>query len=81
MPNSMLELLPSRVERTLRSEVFPALGLDGRAVEVVGIENGVVSVRLGACGGCPASLLSVVTQIEQELRRHVPEVEILEVVP
>jgi Fe-S cluster biogenesis protein NfuA len=61
--------------------VFPALGLDSQGLEVVGVENGIATVRLGSCGGCPATLLSVITQIEQELRRHVPEVEILEVVP
>jgi len=77
----MSELLTTRVERALRTGVFPTLGLDGHGLEVVAVENRIASVRLGACGGCPATLLSVVTQIEQELRRHVPEVEILEVVP
>ena len=73
--------LITRVEHALRTEIAPALGLDEGGLEVVGVENGIASVRFVACGGCPATLLSVVTQIEQELRRHVPEVEILEVVP
>ena len=77
MPTSLL----TRVDHALRTEVFPALGFDGGGIEVLGVENGIASVRLGSCGGCPATLLSVVTQLEQELRRHVPEVEILEVVP
>jgi Fe-S cluster biogenesis protein NfuA len=73
--------LPARIQSALRNEVAPALGFDGSEIEVVSVENGVASVRLGAvCGGCPATILSVVTQIEQELRRHVPEVEILEAV-
>jgi Fe-S cluster biogenesis protein NfuA len=77
----MSPTLTTRVDHALRTEVFPALGLDGGGIEVLGVENGIATVRLGACGGCPATLLSVVTQLEQELRRHVPEVEILEVVP
>ncbi|HEY2786550.1 MAG TPA: NifU family protein [Fimbriiglobus sp.] len=78
MTNPLIE----RIESSLRIEVAPALGLDGSEIEVVGFENGIASVRLGAvCGGCPATILSVITQMEQELRRHVPEVEILEPVP
>jgi Fe-S cluster biogenesis protein NfuA len=74
--------LATRVESALRTEVAPAVGLDGSGIEVVSVENGIASVRLGAvCGGCPATILSVITQMEQELRRHVPEVEILEAVP
>ena len=73
--------LNARVERALRTEAAAALGLDGGGIDVVGVENGIASVRLGACGSCPATLQSVVTQLEQELHRLVPEVEILEVVP
>ena len=78
----MSESLSIRVENALRTEVTAALGLDGSAIEVVGVENGIASVRLGAvCDGCPATILSIITQMEQELRRHVPEVDILEPVP
>ena len=78
----MQQALHQRVEHVLRTAVAPALGLDGSGIEVVDVENGIASVRLGAvCGGCPATIRSGITQMEQELRRHMPEVEILEPVP
>jgi Fe-S cluster biogenesis protein NfuA len=74
--------LRGRVERALVEEVLPALAMDGVGVEVVGIDAGVVQVRLsGACGSCPSSVHAVVMGIEQELRRRVPEVDYLEAVP
>ncbi len=74
--------LKQRVERALAEHVAPALSMDGTDVEVVGTEGGVVQVRLrGSCGCCPGSVFAVVNGIEQELRRHVPEVEYLEAVP
>jgi Fe-S cluster biogenesis protein NfuA len=33
------------------------------------------------CGGCPSSIMAVIMGMEQELRRHISEVEYLEVVP
>jgi Fe-S cluster biogenesis protein NfuA len=33
------------------------------------------------CSNCPSSIMAAVMGIEQELRRHVPEVEYLEAVP
>ena len=39
-------------------------------------------VRLhGTCGGCPSTVLAVILGIEQDLRRHVPEIEYVEAVP
>ena len=39
-------------------------------------------VRLtGVCAGCPATIMTVLTALEDELRKKVPEVEILEAVP
>lgn len=74
--------LCQRVVEVVRNQVLPALEMDGTAVEVVGIEDGVVQVRLtGACGSCPSSVHAIVMGIENELRRHVPEVEYLEAVP
>ena len=44
--------------------------------------NGIASVRLtGVCAGCPATIMTVITSLEDELRKKVPEVEILEAVP
>jgi Fe-S cluster biogenesis protein NfuA len=75
-------VLKARVIRVLAEEVGPALQMDGTAIEVLDVAHGVVQVRLGGvCGSCPSSILAAVNGIEQELRRHIPEVEYLEAVP
>jgi Fe-S cluster biogenesis protein NfuA len=74
--------LKNRVTRVLAEEVGPALAMDGAALEVIDIVDGVVQLRLnGVCNGCPSTVMSVINGIEQELRKRVPEVEYLEAVP
>jgi len=74
--------LKSRVERALLDEIAPALLLDGNGIEVLGVADGIAQVRLsGACSGCPATIMTVITSLESELRKRVHEVELLEVVP
>lgn len=74
--------LQKRVTRVVAEEVAPLLGMDGGGIEVAAVEQGVVQVRLhGACGCCPGSVQTILMGIEEELRRRVPEVEYLEVVP
>jgi Fe-S cluster biogenesis protein NfuA len=74
--------LKDRVARVLADEVAPALQMDGTAIEVLDVNAGVVRVRLGGgCGGCPSSIMTLLMGLEQELRRHIPEVEYLEAAP
>jgi Fe-S cluster biogenesis protein NfuA len=74
--------LKARVICVLAEKVGPALQMDGTAIEVLGVEDGIVQVRLAAgCGACPSSIMTVIMGIEEELRRHVPEVEYLEALP
>lgn len=74
--------LIERVRRTLADEVGPALELDGSAVEVLDVTDGVVRLRLnGVCSGCPATVMTIVMGLEEELRRRLPEVAYLEAVP
>ena len=74
--------LKARVARVLAEQVGPALEMDGAAIEVVDVSDGVAQVRLGGvCSGCPSTIMTVIMGIEQELRKHVPEVEYLEAVP
>lgn len=71
--------LKARVAHALAEHVAPALALEGTAVEVLGVEQGVARIRLnGACSGCPGTIMAMIMGIEQELRRHVPEVEHIE---
>ena len=66
--------LEQQVQNALE-ELRPALRMDGGDVELVGIDGGVVQVRLlGACGGCPMAMMTLVGFVEERLRQRVPEV-------
>lgn len=74
--------LRARVEAVLRTEVAPALEMDGTTLEVLDVDRGCARVRLnGACAGCPATVMFLVRGMEEELRKRVPEIEYLEAVP
>lgn len=61
--------------QTVIEEIRPALQADGGDVELVDVEDGVVSVRLtGACGGCPMSTMTLKMGIERLLKQKLPEV-------
>jgi Fe-S cluster biogenesis protein NfuA len=76
------EELKQRVIRVLAEEIGPALQLDGTAIDVLEVRDGVAQIRLnGVCSGCPSTLMTVIMGMEQVLRRLVPEVEYLEVLP
>jgi len=66
--------LESRVRAAL-DEVRPALQMDGGDVEFLGVSDGVVRVRLlGACGGCPMALMTLVGFVEERVKQRVPEI-------
>ena len=74
--------LKDRVVQVLAEEVGPALSLDGSAIEVVDVTDGVVQVRLSnVCAGCPSTIMTVVMGLEQELRQRIPGIEYLEAIP
>ena len=57
------------------NRIRPALQRDGGDVELVGIEDGVVKVRLkGACSGCPGATMTLKNGIERILKQEIPEV-------
>jgi Fe-S cluster biogenesis protein NfuA len=81
MSSTPSENLRERVARVLVEEVGPALEMDGTAVEVIDVADGIVRLRLnGVCGGCPSTIMAVIHGIEQELRKHIPEIDYLEAV-
>lgn len=66
--------MKEKVEAALE-EIRPNLQADGGDVELVGIDDGIVSVKLtGACAGCPMSTMTLKNGIERILRDRVPEV-------
>ena len=56
-------------------KIRPALVRDGGNVELVGVEDGVVKVKLvGACAGCPMSSMTLKQGIERILKQEIPEI-------
>ena len=69
-----------KVEGALK-EIRPSLQADGGDVELVGVENGIVKVRLtGACGGCPMSQMTLKKGIERYIKEAIPEISSVEAV-
>ncbi|MEK9147835.1 MAG: NifU family protein [Patescibacteria group bacterium] len=68
------------IEKTLE-EIRPMLAMHAGNIEFVGMENGVVRVRLlGTCQGCPLSQLTLKAGVEELLKDKVPGVERVEAV-
>ncbi len=60
-------------------KIRPMLQGDGGDIEFVGIEGGVVKVKLkGACSGCPMSQMTIKGTVERTLKKEVPGVERVE---
>jgi Fe-S cluster biogenesis protein NfuA/nitrite reductase/ring-hydroxylating ferredoxin subunit len=70
--------LETRVRGAL-DEVAPYLGSHGGGVELIGIEDGVVRLRLeGSCSGCPSSTMTLKLAIEDAVHKAAPDVERIE---
>ena len=73
--------LRERVAATLDT-IRPSLQADGGDVELLGVVDGIVQVRLqGACHGCPMAAMTLQMGIERILKQQVPEVKGVENVP
>ncbi len=75
------ESLAARVRQVLVEEVAPLLALERGDVEVLGVEAGVVRVRLSGAACCPGTAYAVLLELEEHLRRRVPGIEYLETAP
>ena len=63
-----------RVEKVI-NRIRPAVQMDGGDIELVGVEDGLVKLRLvGACHGCPSSMMTLKMGIERAIRAEVPEI-------
>jgi Fe-S cluster biogenesis protein NfuA len=68
------EPVEARVNRAL-DKVRPGIQMDGGEVWLIKVENGTAFVQmLGACGGCPASNMTLKGAIEQVVCADVPEI-------
>ena len=80
MPEKTLTPLEERVNRAL-DRIRPAIAADGGDVWLIRIDGAVAYVQmLGACGGCPASHLTLKNGIEAVICEDVPEISTVEAV-
>jgi Fe-S cluster biogenesis protein NfuA len=66
-----------KVRRVIEEEIRPALQMDGGNIALVDVdeETGIVKVQLlGACAGCPMSMVTLTMFVEQQLKQKVPGV-------
>ncbi len=72
--------MKDRVEKVI-NRIRPAVQMDGGDIQLVDVVDGVVRVRLvGACVGCPSSMMTLKMGIERAIRAEVPEVVSVEAV-
>ena len=66
--------MQEKVEEVLE-RIRPALVRDGGNVELVGVDDGTVKVKLvGACAGCPMSTMTLKMGIEKILKEEIPDI-------
>jgi Fe-S cluster biogenesis protein NfuA len=66
--------IEDQVKRALE-DLRPRLNADGGDIELLGVENGVVKVRLkGACVGCPMSTMTLKMGVERYLKQKIPDI-------
>ncbi len=64
-----------KVKEVIGKVISPFLAFEGGSIELVGVDDGVVKVRLkGACAGCPMSQYTLVNFVEATLKERIPEV-------
>ncbi len=67
-------MMRDKVEEIL-DKIRPQLEADGGGVELIDVNDGVVTVKLiGACSGCAMRNMTLTNGIERILKEHVPEV-------
>jgi Fe-S cluster biogenesis protein NfuA len=72
--------LRSRVEQALE-RLRPAIQADGGDIELVEVDGSIARVKmLGACGGCPMSVMTLKAGIEAAVVDAVPEITTVEAV-
>lgn len=76
LPEVDLKLLEAALDY-----IRPAVQVDGGDLILLGVEEGVVTVQMvGACGGCPLSMMTLKEGIERILKAKVPGVVSVEAV-
>ncbi|UCE29770.1 MAG: NifU family protein [Candidatus Bathyarchaeota archaeon] len=70
----MGDTVRTQVKKALE-ELRPRLQADGGDIDLLGVDHGVVRVKLkGACAGCPMSTMTLKMGVEQYLKKKIPEI-------
>ncbi len=70
----MSENVLIRINEVIDEYVRPALQSDGGDIEVVGLQDNVLSVRLqGACSCCPHARMTLENAVENTIKQAVSE--------
>lgn len=70
----MVDATTEKVRKVI-NKIRPNLQADGGDIELLGVDKGIVTVKLkGACAGCPMSIMTVKWGVENVLKKEVPEV-------
>jgi len=70
----MPEISIERIEQVLDEKVRPDMALHGGDIQIVGLKDNVLHVRLlGHCSGCPSADLTMENLVDSELREAFPE--------
>jgi len=73
-PSEAGEIDLAKLQETL-DYIRPAIQMDGGDIVLLGAEDGVVNLQMvGACGGCPMSMMTLKAGIERILTDRVPGV-------
>ncbi|MGH2772308.1 MAG: NifU family protein [Actinomycetota bacterium] len=63
------------VRRVIDEKIRPGVQADGGDIEVVGVSDGTVTIRLiGACDGCPMSPVTLRAGVQRILQQDFPEI-------
>lgn len=66
--------MENKIQEVIAEYIHPLLESHGGAMEVLGLEDGVLRFRLmGQCSGCPSADLTSENLIKAELMEHIPE--------
>ncbi|MCJ7608808.1 NifU family protein [Candidatus Bathyarchaeota archaeon] len=72
--------LEEKVKKAI-DEIRPRLQADGGDLGYVGMDDGIVKVKLqGSCAGCPMSQMTIQWGVERYLKSKIPEVKSVQAV-
>jgi len=72
-------ILLKKINQIIDEKVRPALANDGGGLEILGVEENIVTIRYqGACGSCPSAINATLTAIAGLLKRDIdPSLEVV----